>query len=58
MLYAKLVGEMNVTGLCTVLDLQKGNTDNCIQVLTKTKGELFSCNYGFRIQYLILHVLE
>lgn len=34
---AKLVGyEMNVTCLCTVLDLQKENTDNCIQVLTKT----------------------
>lgn len=49
---------MNVTCLCTVLDLQKGNTDNCIQVLTKTRGELSSCNHGFRIQYLILHVPE
>lgn len=37
---AKLVGyEMNVTCLCTVLDLQKGYTDNCIQVLTKTRRE-------------------
>lgn len=31
---------MNVTCLCTVLNLQRGNTDYCIQVLTKTMGEL------------------
>lgn len=41
MFSAKLAGyEMNVTCLCTVLGLRRGNTDYCIQVLTKTMGEL------------------
>lgn len=35
---AKLVGyKMNVTCLCTVLDLKQEDTDICIRVLTKAK---------------------